>query len=151
MTKRRRNYDNEYRYDITVTSWEAHVSFNDYAYINIFDCEPYQESAYISLCGTLASTGSKKLKKGTPAEVVLHPTTSYERFDWEKRDLPIGDVIIKLNPKTLIARIRIPMRSYDLIKSYMSYKPTGEIDLVGTEISRRRADIFYLCFNSKKF
>jgi len=152
MAKRRRKYENEFSYEITVSGWEARVSFNDYAYLNMFDRGPFEYSAYISLCGTLTSCASKKLEKNMLAEVVLHPTAGYERVDEEFSESPVGDMIVirEGELKKLIARIRIPFQPYELIKSYMMYEPRGVINLIGANIQRRKADIFCISFNSKK-
>ena len=151
MTKRRRKPDHEYIYDVTVTSWDANVAFNEYAYVNIFERDPFAEKCYITLNGDVSMTTSKKIKKGLAAQVVLHPPTSWKEHKWDERELPIGDFIIQNNPKLLIARISIPMHLYELIRSYLTYKAQGRVELVGTEINRRSAEIFYIGFNSKTF
>lgn len=149
--KRRRKPDHEYIYEVDITSWDANIAFNEYAYINIFDREPFTEKIYITLNGAVSLTTSKKIKKGMDAQVVLHPTNSWEKYNWDERELPVGDFIIQNNPELLIARISIPIRSYELIRSYLTYKAQGRIELVGTEINRRNAEIFYVGFNSKTF
>lgn len=147
--KRQRKPEHEYIYRIDVTSWDARVVFNEYAYINIFGRDPFAERYYIMLNGTVSSTSSKKIKKGIEAQVVLHPTTAWEKYDWDFREQPIGDFEIENNPKLLLARISIPFNSYELIRSYVTYKAQGQIELIGTEIYRRKANIFYMGFDSK--
>jgi len=58
--RRRRNYENEYRYEVSVTDWHVNVSFNDYAYINVWDRGEFEESFYMVLKGCISSTMSKK-------------------------------------------------------------------------------------------
>lgn len=61
--RRRRNYEHEYRYEVSVTDWHVNVSFNDYAYINVLDREEFEERFYMVLEGRISSTMSKKCKK----------------------------------------------------------------------------------------
>ena len=147
--KRRRRPDQEYRYEVEITSWDARVVFNEYAYINLFNREPFAERYYIKLNGSLRVTSSKKIKKGLPAEIVLHPTTEWEKPPALDHDSPIGDLVIESKPKAILARISIPMRSYELIRSYLTYSAKGRVELVGTDIDRRNANIFYIGFDSQ--
>jgi hypothetical protein len=151
MTKRRRKPENECRYQVDVTSWDVSVFFNEYAYINLFERDPFAERYYIVLNGSLNSTSSKKAKKEMDVQVVLHPNAGWTKYEWEMREDPIGDLLVQTNPKTLLARIGIPISSYELIRSYLTYKPQGRLELVGTEINRRSAKIFYIGFDSKKY
>ena len=91
MARRRRDFDNEYFFHIRVDGWDVHTSFNDYAYMNFFDEEPFEERGYTILHGFVESTMSKKVKVGQRAKVILHPHDDWRIRDRENLDLKIGD------------------------------------------------------------
>ena len=63
MARRKsRNMDHQYRYDVCVKDWYVNVQFNDYAYLNVFDREEFEEYIYMVLEGRISSTMSKKCK-----------------------------------------------------------------------------------------
>jgi hypothetical protein len=71
--RKRRNTEQDFFYDISVTDWTASVTFNEYAYHNVFDLEKFAESISMSLKGRVTSTLSKKCKKGLPAKIIIYP------------------------------------------------------------------------------
>lgn len=153
--RRKRKYENEVFYEIAIESWEAHVSFNDYLYMNIFDSAPHEEKIYICLNGHHASTRSKKVKKGKPCRVVLHPSDYWDKPHHEEAEDSIGDMIIYREPirgtnkDYLMARVSIPFRSYELIRSYLTYKASGTIRVVGTEMIKRKGTVFQISFDAR--
>lgn len=70
MPRHKRNPNCTHPYHIDVTDWEGHTSFNDHAYINLFDEGPFQENPVISLIGTIGLE-QVKIKKKMPAKVVI--------------------------------------------------------------------------------
>ena len=152
-TKRRNKPGRECRYQISVQDWRAHVTFNDYADANLFDQLPYEEIYYMILDGTLTETDSKKIKPGTPAEIVLHHGTYSRHLKPEEELRPIGYIEITNRivndekEKCLLFRIIIPEKSFEHIRAYLSYRAIGEITIVGTDLKYRQGDAYYIQFN----
>jgi hypothetical protein len=64
---------------------------------------------------------------------------------------PIGDMILTPIEKALLARIYVPVKSYEMIRWSLLCKPKGFIQLVGNKIAEVRRMYFYLRFDSTKF
>ena len=63
--RKRRNMDHQYRYDVSVKDWYVNVQFNDYAYLNVFDREEFEEYIYMVLEGRISSTMSNMKSMGS--------------------------------------------------------------------------------------
>jgi hypothetical protein len=151
--RRRRNFKNEIFYHIRVEDWNVHVSFNDYAYINLFDQEPFAENAYITLSGYVESTMSKKVKEGHRALVILHESEGWNTWGRDDPDLTIGDMERMKDPaggneRIIYFRVSIPLKSHRMIRSYLSHKVCGSVNLVGADLYRNRGKLFNLAFDS---
>ena len=154
--RKRINKDHQYRYDVCVKDWYVNVQFNDYAYLNLFDREEYEEYIYMVLEGRISSTMSKKCKKDMPAKVVIHSGDFWYDKSRLRDDVhTIGNMDIqKANPYTdkedaLYFRVSVPTKSYENIRGYLTYKGKALISLVGTELYRRKGEIYYLGFGKE--
>lgn len=146
----------QYRYEVSVMDWYVNVTFNDYAYINVFDREEFEESFYMVLEGRISSTMSKKCKKGMAAKVIIHSGDFWYDKHMLRDDVhTIGNMDIqKANPytdkeDTLYFRVSVPTKSYENIKDYLTYKGKALISLVGTELHWRKGEIYYLSFGKQ--
>ena len=63
--RKRRNLDHQYGYDVSVKDWYVNVQFNDYAYLNVFDREEFEEYIYMVLEGRISSTMSNMKSMGS--------------------------------------------------------------------------------------
>jgi len=155
--RRRRNYENEYRYDVSVTDWYVNVEFNDYAYICVPDRTEFEESYYIVLEGRIFSTMSKKCKKNMAAEIVIRTSDIwYNRQRLRDNLHTIGHMQVEransysYKEKTLCFVVNIPTKSYENIRDYMTYRGKASILLVGTELNRGKGDIYYMSFGKSR-
>lgn len=151
--RRRRNYENEYRYEVSVRDWYVNVEFNDYAYINVIDRGEFEESFYIVLEGRVSSTMSKKCKKNMAAEVIIHPSDVWYNRQRIREDVhTIGDAQVQkadgnyYKEDVLFFRVSVPTKSYENIRDYMTYNGKATVLLAGTELHWRRGDIYYMSF-----
>lgn len=157
VVRRKRNYENEYRYEVSVMDWHVNISFNDYAYINVLDRQEFEESFYVVLEGRISSTMSKKCKKDMAAVIVLHPSNVWYNRQGLRDDLhTIGRMFVEransytYKERTMCFVVNIPTKSYENIRDYMTYKGTASVLLVGTELSRGKGDIFYISFGKSR-
>lgn len=155
--RRKRNFENEYRYEVSVTDWHVNVDFNDYAYINVLDRGEFEESFYMVLEGRISSTMSKKCKKDMAAEIVIYPSDVWYNRQGLKDDLhTIGRMHVEransysYKEKTLCFIVNIPTKSYENIRDYMTYQGKASVLLVGTELNRGKGDIYYISFGKKR-
>ncbi|MEE9215224.1 MAG: hypothetical protein V3U54_10600 [Thermodesulfobacteriota bacterium] len=151
--RKRRKTDQQCIYDISVDDWSVCVRFNDYAYINVFDREEFEEHICMILEGCITSTTSKKLKKILASRVILHPGDFWYEKEKLRDDLHIigNAAIMKANTfddkeDTLYFWVNVPTKTYENIKDYLIYKGKAKICLVGTELFRRKGEIRYLGF-----
>ncbi len=159
MAKRlRRDPARQFLYEIVVSDWQAEASFNDYAYINIFDHEQFEETIRLELTGVISYCSTTKLKKGCQrVKVLLFPSDHwYHRNQIAEGAEVIGEIKLTKLPedentkdKTLLIKVSLPTKSYENIRSYLSYKGTGVVEVVGQEINRGEADIYYFRFRGK--
>jgi len=158
LSKRRgkRSYDNKYSYDVLVMDWHVNVSFNDYAYINLFDSEEFEERIIMILEGLVSATSSKKCKGEMAAKVIIHPSDFWYDKQMLRDDLhTIGNMEIRKadlyveKGDTIYFRVSVPNKSYDNMKDYLTYKGGALVRLVGTELYRRKGDIFYIGFEKQ--
>lgn len=154
MARRRRDFDNEYFFHIRVDGWDVHTSFNDYAYMNFFDEEPFEDRGYTILHGFVESTMSKKVKVGQRAKVILHPRDDWRIRDRENLNLTIGDTQFvsegeNRKLRVLYARIALPRRACEMIRSYLAGCVGGRASVVGSDLFRSRGKVFNFSFDSK--
>jgi hypothetical protein len=152
---KRRNFEHQFSYDIIVESWDIYTTFNEYAYLRVFSDYPLEESYCIIINGRLEDSFSRKLKKGKITQIILHPTDYWYKRTSEKEKESIGsialtrDKVFNKGKDILLAHIHMPEKSFDLIKSYLTHKASGEVSLVGTDLQKRKAEIYYICFDSR--
>lgn len=153
MGRKRRNPKTQYRYEVSVRDWSVNVSFNDYAYINLFDCGEFEEKIIMILEGYITYTSSKKIRKDMPAKVILHSSDfwySDNRIPDDKHTIGDMEVIQKRSgiekEDTLYVRLGIPPKSYENIRAYMSYRNGAVVTLVGTDFYWRKGEIYFLGF-----
>lgn len=159
MSKRsskRRKADNQYSYDVLVTDWHVDVSFNDFAYINLFDSEEFEERIIMVLEGHVTSTLSKKCKKDMTSKVFIHPSEIWYDKHLLREDLhTIGNMEIRKTDlcvekeDVIYFRVSVPTKSYESIMGYLAHKGKAMVRLVGTELYRRKGDIYYLGFEKE--
>jgi len=154
--RKRRNMKHQYLYEVSVMDWYVHVTFNDYAYINLFDRGEFEESIYMVLEGRTSSTMSKKCKKAMMAKVIIHPGDFwYDKHRLRDDMHAIGHMDIqKANSysdkeDTIYFRVSVPTKSYENIRDYLTYKGEGLVRLVGTELYWRKGEIYYLSFGKE--
>jgi len=155
MAKRRKiNMDNHCRYEISVNDWSVSVSFNDYAYFNISE-EEFEESIHMILEGSISSTTSKKCSKVSKARLIIYYGDFWYEKDRLKKDLhTIGHMEIqKSDPELDLVKedilyfwLSIPTKSYENIKDYLIYKSKAQVTILGTELFRRKGDVYYFRF-----
>jgi len=77
----RRKTDQQCIYNISVDDWSVSISFNDYAYINLFDSEEFEEHICMILEGRIApTTTSKKCKNNMDSKLIIrHSDLWYEK------------------------------------------------------------------------
>ena len=150
--------DHQYRYDVSVKDWYVNIQFNDYVYLNLFDREEFEEYIYMVLEGRISSTMSKKCKKDMAAKVAIHSGDYwYDKSRLRDDVRTIGNMDIeKANlytdkEDTLYFRVSVPTKSYENIKDYLIYKGKALISLVGTELYRRKGEIYYLGFGIESY
>jgi hypothetical protein len=122
MPRHKRNPNCTHPYYVDVTDWEGDTSFNDYAYINLFDEGPFRDNPVITLNGHIDLEQGKLKKVATPAKVVIWCGEYWgdPRLRPED-DKPIGNVEIlrsqlgDKNRDTLYLRLSLPPRSWELI------------------------------------
>lgn len=148
-----RNKHQQYRYCVCVFDWFVDIDFNEYAYINPFDVDQFEERIKMIMLGKLISTDSKKCAKDMSAKVIIHPSDIWYRKNELRKDLSaIGDMeIIKAKSgiekvDTLYFRISVPTKSYENMKDYIVYKGKALVTVVGTDLFRRKGNIYYLGF-----
>jgi hypothetical protein len=151
--RKRRNPKTQYRYEVAVRDWSVSVNFNDYAYVNLFDCGEFEERIFMILEGAISSTSSKKISNDMPAKVILHPSDfwySDTRMPDDKHAIGDMEIIQKRSgiekEDTLYFRLSIPTKSYENIRAYMSYRDRAVVTLVGTDLFRRKGEIYFLGF-----
>jgi hypothetical protein len=154
--RKRRNMKHQYRYEVSVMDWHANVTFNDYAYFNLFDREEFEETFCMVLEGRISSTMSKKCKEGMAAEVIIYSGDFwYDKHRLRDDVHTIGNMDIqKANSyshkeDTLYFRVSIPTKSYENIRDFLTYKGKALISLVGTELHWRKGEIYYLDFGKQ--
>ncbi len=154
MVRNSKNPDCTTHYSIEVRDWETHASFNDYAYINIFDEHPFEERVTLCLIGKL-SFDMPKLKAGCKVKVVLFPNEFWSKSPLEVKDNePIGNFELMRNhvgnskEMILYFRVSMPVKSYDLILSSLVGGKLGEASLAGSELYRRKGKVYQLSYNS---
>jgi len=153
MAKRRRiNYDKLFRYDVSINDWSVNVSFNDYTILNMTDGDPFEERISIDMDGRVISTSSKKCKQDMAARITIEPGDFWYRNDRTKDDNTIGYLKIEKKDSeifyedTLYFWISLPTKSYENMKDYLTYKGSAQVGLIGTELFRRKGEIYYLGF-----
>jgi hypothetical protein len=151
--RRRRNYENEYRYEVSVTDWYVNVDFNEYAYSNVLDRPEFEESFYMVLEGRISSSMSKKCKKDMAVEIILHACdVGYNRQRLRDDLHTIGRMLVEransysYKENTMCFVVNIPTKSYENIRDYMTYKGQASVLLVGTELNRGKGDIYFMSF-----
>ncbi|MFA7275879.1 MAG: hypothetical protein WC043_03650 [Pseudobdellovibrionaceae bacterium] len=159
MAKRlKRDPARQFLYEIAVNNWQIDASFNDFAYINIFDREQFEETIRLEMTGVISYCSTKKLKKGQQkVKVLLFPSDHwYHRNQIVEGAEVIGEIKLTKLPedehtkdRTLLVKVSLPIKSYENIRSYLSYKGTGVVEVVGQEINRGEADIYYFKFRGK--
>ena len=154
--RKRKNMDHQYSYEVSVMDWYVNVTFNEYAYCNLFDQEEFEERIYMVLEGRISSTMSKKCKKNMAAKVIIHPSDFWYDKHRLRDDLHrIGDMDIQKadsysdKEDTIYFRVGVPTKAYENIKDYLIYKGKALINLVGTELYRRKGEIYYLGFGKQ--
>ena len=153
MGRKRRNPKTQYRYEVAVRDWSVNVNFNDYAYVNLFDCGEFEERIFMILEGSISSTSSKKISNDMPAKVILHSSDfwySDNRIPDDKHTIGDMEIIQKRSgiekEDTLYVRLSVPTKSYENIRAYMSYKDRAVVTLVGTDFYWRKGEIYFLRF-----
>lgn len=154
--RKSRNPENNYIYEVSITDWYVNVSFNDYAYINLFDSGEFEERIYMVLEGRITSTMSKKCKKDMAGAVILHPSDFWYNKHGLREDMhTIGDMEIQkansysFKEDILYFRVGLPTKSYENIRDYMTYKGKALVTIVGTDLYYRKGDIYYLGFGKE--
>ena len=153
---KRRNENQKYRYFVSVFDWSVNVNFNDYAYINLFDCGEFEERIFMILEGSISSTSSKKIRNDMPAKVMLHLNDFWYSNIRNEDDTPaIGDMEIIQKRSgiekedTLYVRLSVPTKTYENIRAYMSCKDRALVTLVGTDLYWRKGEIYFLRFEKE--
>jgi len=148
-----RNTKNRHRYVVSVMDWYVNVSFNDYDFIRLIDGEEFEESIYVVLEGRITSTTSKKCKRYMQAKVSIHSSDVwYNKEMLRDEQHTIGKMeIVKAyscleKEDTLYIRVSVPMKSYENIRDYLTYKGKALISLIGTELNWRKGEIYTLEF-----
>ena len=103
----------------------------------------------MELTGRLISTTSKKCKDNMAASVDMKPSELWYQRDRLREDLhSIGSISIERSDSELYLEdticfwISVPIKSYENMKDYLSFKGKAQITLVGTELSYRRGEIY---------
>lgn len=106
--------------------------------------------------GSISSTSSKKIRNDMPARVILHPSDfwySNTRMPDDKHAIGNMEIIQKRlgieKEDTLYFRLTIPTKSYENIRAYMSCKDRAMVTLVGTDLYRRKGEIYFLRFEKE--
>lgn len=153
MARKRRKVGQQLHYDVEITGWRSHMSFNDYAYANIWDDLPYQERYYFTLRGTLISTTSQKVKEGQFSEVVVHHGT-YPSHIEEGETTRIGNMemmniqYLEENSKNvLMFRVAVPEKSFEHLRVCLAGQSKGRASLVGTDLYYRKGEISYFSYD----
>lgn len=154
MAKRRkRNYEQEYLYHVSVLDWSVRVEFNDYAYINAQDNAEFEESIYMVLECRLTDTNSKKCEKNMAVRFAIHEKEHWPNQQYDKKELrPIGAMTkMKAEPEiypeeTLSCWVVVPPKSYNNIQNYLSYKGQAKVMFMGSDLSYRKGHIYYFDF-----
>lgn len=153
---KRRNSDNQYSYDVLVMDWHVNVSFNDYAYINLFDSEKFEERIFMVMEGWVASTSSKKCKKDLAARVIIQPSDFwYDKHILRDNLHTIGNMeihsanLLLEQEMTIYFRASVPTKSYNSMMGYLTHKGKALVRLVGTELYRRKGEIYYIAFEKQ--
>ncbi len=130
------------------------VSFNDYAYINIFDMQQFEEKIYMVIEGEIIDSDSKKLKTGQESQIVLHPAEYWDnRMNIREDTETIGDIAMvkqqydDISKNVLMFRMSVPVKSYENIRAYLTYKQRGEMHIIGTDLKYRKGEIYYFRFS----
>jgi hypothetical protein len=142
-------------YEVSATSWSTYVYFNEYAWINIFDTEPYHDRYYMCLHGSVIKAITKKVKTGQKVKFAIHPADfkdlNVNRYGLE----PIGDMEISTmknnegkKEKILVFRVSVPETSFCHIRSAMTGNHTATVSMTGTDLYYRKGQIFHLTFQS---
>ncbi len=163
--KKRRKESESYRYEVDIHDWSVKVYFNEYADLNLFGCEQYEERLILELFGELSSASSKKMKGKKHVCVVLFPSDFWYKevkqsslFEKEvEDDGSIGNIeVIKEyrsdrdNKDLVMFRISIPTKSYETILGYLSAnKGNGSVSIVGTDIFRKKGKAMYFGYRGK--
>lgn len=149
----RRNEPEQFRYLVSVFDWFVDIDFNEYAYNNPFNVDQFEERIKMIMEGKITSTDSKKCMKNMSAKVIVHHSDIWYEKNMLREDLSvIGNMeIIKTRPgiekeDTLYFRISAPTKSYENMKNYLAYKGKALVTIVGTDLFRRKGDIYYLGF-----
>lgn len=156
--RKRKKLEDLFNYEVSVYDWTVNVFFNEYAYMNIFNVEQFEEQYYMVLEGKVSSSTSKKCDKDMLAEVIIHPgefwydpnriregvdTIGYMSI--EKKDSEI------YKEDTILFRVIVPTKSYENIRSYLTYKGKAFIKLLGSDLYYRKGDIYYFEFKRESF
>jgi len=158
MTRRKkRKTDQQCIYELSVDDWSVSVRFNDYAYINIFDRDEFEEDIYMVLKGHITpTTTSKKLKKIVASKVNIRSSVVWYDKQKLRDDLHIigHSEIMRAETfdekeDTLYFYVNIPTQSYDNIKDYLIYKGKAKVTIVGSELFRRRGEVRYMSFEKE--
>ena len=99
MAKRlRRDPARQFLYEIAVSDWQAEASFNDYAYINIFDQDQFEETIRLELTGVISYCSTTKLKRGgdpppikeskSNSVIAIHNLAFIKRKLWAEKHTP---------------------------------------------------------------
>ncbi|SEG03332.1 hypothetical protein [Marinobacterium lutimaris] len=142
-------------YAVSITGWGAYVCFNEYAWINILDTEPYHDRYYICLHGSLVTATTKKVKTGQKVTVAVHPA-DFKEFNVDRYGVePIGDMEITTmandegkKEKILVFRVSVPETSFNHIRAAMTGNHTATVSMTGTDLYYRKGQIFHLAFQS---
>lgn len=151
--RKRSNPDHQFSYDVAVADWAVHISFNDYAYHNIFRYEKFQENISLVMKGRIESTLSKKCKEGLAARVIVWPGDYWYNPKEIREDCEsIGNMDI-MRPTsygdtedTIYFRVGVPTKSYEAMLAYLSSGKKATVTLAGTELFRRKGEVYYLGF-----
>ncbi len=155
-------------YEVYITDWVIDVEFNRYASLYAFESDTeFEESFSVILNGHLVDTSTthKKVKKGLYASLRMYGNDSLyvsrARYSKDEDDRTIGRMVYQRffeaekKGHFLNAAIYIPLKSYETVLAYLTYKGKACVCLSGSDLQKTeyrgvlRSDIYYVRFRGE--